>query len=77
MKNKRYLDRTNYNLNYRKLLPKMITVWKKATGIDDTIKYDQIPTIWKSSITKLSPKNFRPIALTDCSYKICIGIIQQ
>ena len=57
---------------------------KMAIGLENTIKNDQIPVSWKSSITKLIAKNkkptvkdFRPIALTDCSYKICMGIIKS
>ena len=57
---------------------------KITAALNNTIQNDQIPANWCSSITKLIPKNkkptvkdYRPIALTDSSYKICMGILKH
>ena len=52
--------------------------------MNDVMNSGIIPYEWKQSITKLIPKNkkpkfedFRPIALTDISYKILMGVIKE
>ena len=64
--------------------PSTLREQKMVTAINNTITKKEIPDEWSSSTTKLIPKtkkptakDFRPIALTECSYKICMGIIKD
>ena len=84
MKNKKAPGRNKVQVElYKEVIKDNTSLGKITKGINNTVQEDIIPNSWKSSITKLIPKNkkptvkdYRPIALTDCSYKICMGIMK-
>ena len=60
-----------------------VSLQKLTVAMNNTVTRKEIPEEWTKSTTKLIPKtrtpkikDFRPIALTECSYKICMGLIK-
>ena len=85
MKNKKSPGPNNLSAELYKSVIKSETSLEKITkSMNNTINKIEIPQNWYNSKTKLIPKtskpkikDFRPIALTDCSYKICMGIMRS
>ena len=68
---------------YKEVAKNDVCLQKLTTAMNNTIARKEIPEEWTKSTTKLIPKtknpkikDFRPIALTECSYKICMGLIK-
>ena len=68
---------------YKSLINSPNIIEKITESLNKILEQGKVPDSWKSSNTKLIPKNkqpmadqMRPIALTDISYKILMGILK-